>query len=476
MIDFEKDTSGVSDIRVKLIGKIQKTKKKYEKSKKKLEVQMEKFEALKKKLKNAEVTLENYDDKVPMIPQELQTLDVTSTTGNVSSHTPELLSTNTQDVSPETESGGTESGGTESGGTESGGTESEVSLVTQDLSNFIEIGHIGTSLTDRSLYLLRESCLNNSHYTISLAKIVGNGTSGNVYNGLYYPLGKNSSEQTKIVAKIFIDYGGARGKVPGVIFQTLENNDEYDKYDTDDLEINSQLLAYRTFPEFVPRIFAMGHCDVFVKDSNDPTKLVASSSDKSLGDDSVTVLVMQAGGITFTEWSLSVKKNKMYTVNEAISLVLGEMQKISNAYIELNNRGILHRDSKGQNIVKMIDATRDVSIGYRIGWMIVDFGWSDVKSSGSNSINFSHMDSFFFYFFTARYGKVLPSKFYRNNIAVHYGAILANGMLKYCLKSELFPDESSILYSPSGLQLYIVNLEQDYDKFLPISWRDDLTH
>jgi hypothetical protein len=418
------------------------------------------------------VTLENYDNlglnPKQMIPPELPTLDVSSTTGNVSSHTPEFSATNPQDVSP------TESGGIESGGTESGGTESKVSPVTQDLSNFIEIGHIGTSLTDRSLYLLRESCLNNSHYTISLAKIIGNGTSGNVYNGLYYPLGKNSSEQTKIVAKIFIDYGGARKKIPGVVFKTLENSDEYDKYDTDDDEIKSQLLAYKIFPEFVPRIFAIGHCDVFVKDYQDPTRLIASSSDKSLGDDSVTVLVMQAGGTTFTEWSFSVKKNQMYTASEAISLVLGEMQKISNAYIELNNRGILHRDSKGQNIVKTIDGSRDVTIGYKIGWMIVDFGWSDVQSVGSNSINFSHMDSFFFYFFTARYGKVLPSKFYRNNIAVHYGAILANGMLKYCLKSELFPDESSILYSRSGLQLYIVNLEQDYDKFLPISWRDDL--
>ena len=85
------------------------------------------------------------------------------------------------------------------------------------------------------------------------------------------------------------------------------------------------------------------------------------------------------------------------------SLVLVEMQKISNAYNELN------RDSKGQNIVKTIDGARNVSIGYKI----VDFSWSDVQS---NSINFSRMDSFFFYFFTARYGKVLPSKFYRNKI------------------------------------------------------------
>ena len=65
-----------------------------------------------------------------------------------------------------------------------------------------------------------------------------------------------------------------------MVFQTLENSDEYDKYDTDDEEIK---LAYKIFPEFVPRIFAIDHCDVFVKDYQDPTKLIVSSSDKSFG-------------------------------------------------------------------------------------------------------------------------------------------------------------------------------------------------
>ena len=89
-------------------------------------------------------------------------------------------------------------------------------------------------------------------------------------------------------------------------------------------------------------------------------------------------------------------------------------------------------------------------------------------------MNYSHMDSFFFFFFTARYGKVLPTYIYKKNIALHYATILANGMLKYCLTSELFPDKASVLYSEFGLQLYIDDLEKYYDKFLPTSWRDDL--
>ena len=73
---------------------------------------------------------------------------------------------------------------------------------------------------------------------------------------------------------------------------------------------------------------------------------------------------------------------------------------------------------------------------------------------------------FSFTFLPRDTGKFYPVNFTEIKFAVHYGAILTNGMLKYCLKSELFPDESTILY--------IDNLEQDYDKFLPISWRDDL--
>lgn len=467
---------GVNDVRDKIIRKLKKRIKKYENVKKKLNVLMKKVEIHETKIAKARLNLENFEKTCPVENQNSPRLPLVNTSSLVkiqSFPVDATVSSLGEKVSPviNMDQPSPEHPKTIS---KAESDEPQNSSVTLDLSNFIEIGHIGTSESDRSIYLLRESCLNNSHYTISLSQLVGNGSSGNVYSGLYFPSGIPNSNQKKIVAKIFIDYGGARKKIPGVIFKTSENSDEYDKYDTDDEEIKCQLLAHKYFPEFVPRIFAIGHCNVFVKNPVDSSKIIASSSDQALGEDSVTVLVMEAGGITFTEWTLSVRENKNYSARDASYLIMVEMQKISNAYIALNSRGILHRDAKGHNIVKTAQPLRKLDPGSQIGWMIVDFGWSDIVAVKNNSMNYSHMDSFFFFFFTARYGKVLPTYIYKKNIALHYATILANGMLKYCLTSELFPDKASVLYSEFGLQLYIDDLEKYYDKFLPTSWRDDL--
>lgn len=202
-------------------------------------------------------------------------------------------------------------------------------------------------------------------------------------------------------------------------------------------EFPIQKKAFKRFPQFVAK--------PFYRKNKHPFKII----------------VMEFGEYSFLTYRNNSNDKEYF--NELLTIVLN--------YEWLNRLGVLHRDSRGKNIMKK-NSGEFFSENFRNpeenSWMLIDFGWSEII----DHINIDGFDSFYFLISEAL---VPANKNLKHNlkqlILKYYNIIKQNRSLRRLLCSNLFPEDHELYYT-EGLLLYI-EIADSYDNFIP-TWRHDL--